>query len=39
MKLIGRKGLVASDAETSANPRSRTARLRVIEKLEGNDEG
>lgn len=38
-KQISRKGLVASADETSANPRARTARLRVIEMLEGNDEG
>jgi len=39
VKLVTRKGLVASDAETAENPRARTARLRVVEKLETTDEG
>jgi 16S rRNA (cytosine1402-N4)-methyltransferase len=33
-KLVSRKAIKASDKEISANPRSRSARLRVIEKIE-----
>ena len=33
VKIISRKPIVASDAELEANPRSRSAKLRVCEKL------
>ena len=33
VKLISRKPIVASDAELEANPRSRSAKLRICEKL------
>ena len=33
VKLISRKPIVASDAELEANPRSRSAKLRVCEKI------
>lgn len=33
VKLISRKPIVASDAELEANPRARSAKLRVCEKL------
>jgi len=33
LRLVTRKAIQATDAETSANPRSRSARLRVAEKL------
>ena len=32
-RLITRKGITASETETETNPRSRSARLRIIEKL------
>lgn len=32
-RLLTRKGLVASPAETARNPRSRSATLRVVERL------
>ncbi len=35
-KYISRKGVTPSDAEVKQNPRSRSARLRVIEKQEEN---
>lgn len=33
VKLINRKPIIADDAETDQNPRSRSAKLRVVEKL------
>lgn len=32
-KLVNRRALVATDQEAKANPRSRSAKLRFIEKL------
>jgi 16S rRNA (cytosine1402-N4)-methyltransferase len=33
VKLITKKPIIASEAESSQNPRSRSAKLRVVEKL------
>jgi len=33
VKLVNRKPIIADDAEIQANPRSRSAKLRVVEKL------
>lgn len=33
IKLVNRKPIVADEAETQSNPRSRSAKLRVVEKL------
>lgn len=33
IRLVNRKPLVADDAESAANPRSRSAKLRVVERL------
>jgi len=38
MKVLTKKPLVASEAERDANPRARSAKLRVAEKLEPNGE-
>lgn len=35
VELVTRKPITASDAEITANPRSRSAKLRVVEKLPG----
>jgi 16S rRNA (cytosine1402-N4)-methyltransferase len=37
LKLVTRKAIQASDAEVASNPRSRSARLRVAEKVDAND--
>ncbi|MCC7450442.1 MAG: 16S rRNA (cytosine(1402)-N(4))-methyltransferase RsmH [Anaerolineae bacterium] len=34
VRLVNRKPLVADDAESAANPRSRSAKLRVVERLD-----
>jgi 16S rRNA (cytosine1402-N4)-methyltransferase len=34
VKLVNRRPIIADEEETRANPRSRSARLRVVEKLE-----
>jgi 16S rRNA (cytosine1402-N4)-methyltransferase len=33
VRIVTRRPLVPSDAEQAANPRSRSAKLRVVEKL------
>ena len=37
VQLVSRKPIVASDDEIAANPRSRSAKLRIVEKLAGDD--
>jgi 16S rRNA C1402 N4-methylase RsmH len=37
MKLISRKGWEASEEELKMNPRARSARLRVVEKIKGSE--
>jgi 16S rRNA (cytosine1402-N4)-methyltransferase len=37
MKLISRKGWEASETELKMNPRARSARLRVVEKIKGGE--
>lgn len=39
VRLVSRKPLVADEAEAARNPRSRSAKLRVVEKLNGDGEG
>jgi 16S rRNA C1402 N4-methylase RsmH len=34
VRLVNRKPIIADEAETEANARSRSAKLRVVEKLD-----